>query len=248
MTLFQVRLYPRLGSTNDEAGRLAREGAPEGTVVQALEQTGGRGRRGRAWSSPPGNLYTSTIIRPRRPMTDAALLSFVTALAVMDTARALLGAGPDIRCKWPNDVLIGGRKLAGILLEADGQAQPEWLVIGMGLNVRHHPATAAYPTTCLAEEGAPEVSVEAACREYVSSLARWHAVWAQDGFAPIRKAWLENSAGLGNPIVVRLADREEHGTFAGLDTDGVLLLDRALDGARLRISAGDVYFPDRTKG
>lgn len=248
MTLFQVHVYPRLGSTNDEAGRLAREGAPEGTVVQALEQTGGRGRRGRSWSSPPGNLYTSTILRPRRSMTDAALLSFVTALAVMDTARALLGAGADIRCKWPNDVLIGGRKLAGILLEADGQAEPEWLVIGMGLNVRHHPGTAAYPATCLAEEGAPDVSVEDACREYVSSLARWHEVWVQEGFAPIRKAWLENAAGLGAAITVRLTGREEHGTFVGLDSDGVLLLDRAFDGARLRISAGDVYFPNTAKG
>jgi BirA family transcriptional regulator, biotin operon repressor / biotin---[acetyl-CoA-carboxylase] ligase len=245
---FHVVVHPRLGSTNDEAGRLAREGAPEGTVVQALEQTGGRGRRGRGWESPPGNLYASTILRPRRPLAEAALLSFVAALAAADTARELLGPGPDIRCKWPNDVLIGGCKFVGILLEADGRAEPEWLVIGTGINVRHHPGTPQYPATSLADAGAPEATVEDACRAYVIALARWYGVWRDGGFGPIREAWLGLAAGLGGPVTVRLAGRTEEGVFAGLDTDGVLLLDRAADGARVRISAGDVFFPQGAKG
>lgn len=242
---FRVIEYPRLGSTNDEACRLARDGAAEGTVVRALEQESGRGRRGRGWASPPGNLYTTTILRPRRPAAEAAQLTFAAALAVVDTARAVLGPGADIRCKWPNDVLCRGAKLAGILLETetDGQGAVEWLVLGVGINVRHFPEDSEYPATSLSAEAGKEVGSDAVLSIFAERLAAWYRIWTEGGLAPVRDSWLERAAGLGQSLRVRLADRTLQGVFAGLDMDGVLLLDRDEGGGRVRVTAGDVFFP-----
>jgi BirA family transcriptional regulator, biotin operon repressor / biotin---[acetyl-CoA-carboxylase] ligase len=240
---FRVVVHPSLGSTNDEAGRLAREGADEGTIVQAIEQSAGRGRRGRGWSSPPGNVYCSTILRPRRPAVETALLSFATALSVAETVEGILGPAAEVRCKWPNDVLVGGAKITGILLESEPDVEgiADWVVIGTGINVRHHPEGTEFRATSLAARGAGEVAVEAVLNRYARRLAHWYEAWRIHGFGPLREAWLSRAAGLGQPLRARLADRTIDGLFAGLDTDGVLLLDRA--GDRVRISAGDVFFP-----
>ncbi len=141
--MFDVRLLDSVGSTSDEALRLAREGAPHGTVVTAREQTAGRGRVGRAWASPPGNLYLSVLLRLDLPVARIAELSFVAALAVAETVDAFVAGRASL--KWPNDVLIDGAKVAGILIEqADGVA-----VIGIGVNVAHCPSGLAYPVTSL---------------------------------------------------------------------------------------------------
>src|SRR5579872_6699315 len=159
-----VRLlrYDTLGSTNDEAKRLADAGAEEWTVVRALEQTAGRGRGRNAFVSPPGNLYFSAVLRGLPSAATAAQLGFVAALAVGDAVSALLPAGRALRYKWPNDVLVDGRKLSGILLESaaahDGGL--DWLVAGMGVNVASHPAETAWPATSLRELGATEVDIE----------------------------------------------------------------------------------------
>ncbi|HEY0521750.1 MAG TPA: biotin--[acetyl-CoA-carboxylase] ligase, partial [Stellaceae bacterium] len=120
---FRLLSYDRLGSTNDEAKRLARDdGAAHGTVVWALEQTQGHGRTGRVWASPPGNLYCSTVLRPDCPAARAAEIGFVAALAVGDALTPLLPGSARLGYKWPNDVLVGGRKVSGILAEAQGRA------------------------------------------------------------------------------------------------------------------------------
>lgn len=241
---FRVVGLQRVGSTNDEAKQLARQGAAEGTVVWALRQESGRGRRGRAWSSPEGNLYTSTILRPRRSPAEAAQVSFVAALAVADMAARLLPAGSGVGCKWPNDVLVRGRKLSGILLESEPGADGavDWLVLGVGINVRHHPDLAEYAATSLAGEGAEDVPLAVALEVYAGCLAHWYGLWAQGGFPAIRDAWLARAVGLGGPVTVRLARETIRGVFADLDMDGVLLLDPEDGTGRRRIAAGDVFF------
>jgi BirA family transcriptional regulator, biotin operon repressor / biotin---[acetyl-CoA-carboxylase] ligase len=221
-----------VGSTNDEAARLAEAGAPEGTVVWAREQTGGRGRRGRSWASPVGNLYTSTIVRPDCPAARATELGFVAALAVAD----MVPSDRELRLKWPNDVLVGGGKVAGILPEssvgADGRA--EHVILGIGVNVGFAPSLPEmrYPGACLGG------TVEMALETLAAALARRLAQWRRDGFEPVRAEWLAKAGPLGLEVDVKLGDELVRGRFAGMDREGALLLD-TVSGPR-RIVAGEL--------
>ena len=208
-----------VGSTNDEAARLADAGAAEGTVVWAREQTGGRGRRGRHWASPVGNLYTSTILRPDCPAARAAELGFVAALAVAD----IVPAGREVRLKWPNVVLVDGGKVAGILLES-AVAQTggvQHVVAGIGVNVGFAPQLPEmrYPGSALGG------SVEAALEHLTAALARRLAQWRRDGFETVRTAWLAKAGPIGLEVDVKLGEELVRGRFAGLDREGALLLE-----------------------
>ncbi|HEX2150504.1 MAG TPA: biotin--[acetyl-CoA-carboxylase] ligase [Stellaceae bacterium] len=238
---YRLLRYDRIGSTNDEAKALARAGAPEGTLVWAGEQTAGRGRRGRLWLSPPGNLYSSLIMRPAVAPARAAQLGFVAALALAEGVGALCGTALDIRCKWPNDVLVAGRKLAGILLEseiADNDAI-DFVVIGTGANLASHPTGVEYPATSLAEQGFAGVTPEQMLQAYVRRFDPWARIWREEGFAQIREAWLARAAGLGKDIRVRLERTTLFGRFLDLDEGGSLVIETA-DGRR-RIAAGEVF-------
>jgi BirA family biotin operon repressor/biotin-[acetyl-CoA-carboxylase] ligase len=208
-----------VGSTNDEAARLADAGAPEGTFVWAREQTGGRGRRGRRWASPVGNLYCSTILRPECSAARAAELGFVAALAVAD----LVPAGRAVRVKWPNDVLVDGGKVAGILPESSiGQdGAVEHVVLGIGLNVGFAPKLPEmrYPGATLGG------TLEAAVEGLAAGLARWLAEWRRRGFETIRAGWLERAGPLGAEVDVKLGEELVRGAFAGMDREGALLLE-----------------------
>jgi BirA family biotin operon repressor/biotin-[acetyl-CoA-carboxylase] ligase len=210
-----------VGSTNDEAAQLADAGSPEGTVVWSREQTGGRGRRGRVWASPVGNLYTSTILRPDCPAQRAAELGFAAALAVAD----IVPAGREVRVKWPNDVLVDGGKIAGILLEsAIGQTgQVQHVVAGIGVNVGFAPQLPEmrYPGSALGG------SVEAALEKLTAALAARLAEWRREGFETVRAAWLAKAGPLGAEVDVKLGEGLVRGRFAGLDREGALLLDTA---------------------
>ena len=210
-----------VGSTNDEAAQLADSGAPEGTVVWSREQTGGRGRRGRVWASPVGNLYTSTILRPDCPAQRAAELGFAAALAVAD----IVPAGREVRVKWPNDVLVDGGKIAGILLEsAIGQTgQVQHVVAGIGVNVGFAPQLPEmrYPGSALGG------SIEAALEKLAAALAARLAEWRREGFETVRAAWLAKAGPLGAEVDVKLGEGLVRGRFAGLDREGALLLDTA---------------------
>jgi BirA family transcriptional regulator, biotin operon repressor / biotin---[acetyl-CoA-carboxylase] ligase len=210
-----------VGSTNDEAARLADSGVSEGTIVWSREQTGGRGRRGRRWSSPIGNLYTSTILRPDCAAARAAELGFVAALAVAD----LVPASRAVRVKWPNDVLVDGGKVAGILLESavgDG-GRVLHVVAGVGVNVGFAPQLPEmrYPGAALGG------TVEAALEQLAWALARRLAEWRRDGFAAVRAAWLAQAGPLGAEVDVKLSEGLVRGRFSGLDHEGALLLDTA---------------------
>src|SRR5436309_2331589 len=152
---FRLCRYEVVGSTNDEAKALARAGAADGTLVWAGEQSAGRGRRGRAWASPPGNLYLSLVLRPAAPPSRVAQLGFGAALGLGDALAALAGSALRPRYKWPNDLLADGRKLAGILLESETSASDrvDFVVVGIGVNILSAPADVEFPATSLAAQG-----------------------------------------------------------------------------------------------
>jgi len=237
-----VRLlrYETLGSTNDEAKRLAEADAPEWSVIWALAQTAGRGRGQREFLSPPGNLYVSVILRPAGPAGAAAQLGFAAALAVGDAIAAALPSSRDLRYKWPNDVLVDGRKISGILLESamapDGDMA--WLVAGIGINVASHPTETSWPATSLAALGAKEADVETVLEGFLGAFHGWAQRWRQSGFAPLRDAWLARAYGLGETVGVRLPNETFTGRMIDLDRDGTLLVETPA--GRRRIAAGEI--------
>ena len=204
MTRFQPSLpqgcrlvsFDSIGSTNHEAKRLALDGASEGTLVWALEQTAGRGRRGRTWVSPPGNLYASLILRPDCSVSRAAQLGFVAALAVGGALRTILPRVDLLAYKWPNDVLINGRKVAGVLLETelDAAGMPRFLVVGVGLNLASFPQNTEFPATSVVDEGLGAIPPAVMLEEFVQHFQSWELRWRTEGFAPIRVAWLAAAA------------------------------------------------------
>lgn len=227
------------GSTNDDAKAQARAGAAEGTIVQALRQTAGRGRQGNHWMSEPGNLYMSMILRPQVSAAQSGQLSFLAAVALAQTVQFLLPPAAEIALKWPNDLLIGGRKAAGILLEAEsvsGKAAVDWLVLGIGLNLRHAPEGAV----SLLEAGAENIDLTAARDVLVGNVLALYRRWQQEGFAVIRSAWLERAAHLGKTIRIRLPGEEFHAVFDGIDAQGALEITME-GGARRSIASGEVF-------
>ena len=239
---YRLLCYDSIGSTNDEAKHLAREGAEEGTLVWALEQSAGHGRRGRAWSSPRGNLYLSLILRPDCPAGSAAQLGFIAALAVGDALRAILPRIERIAYKWPNDVLIDGRKIAGLLLECEtvGSEKLSFIVVGVGVNLTASPRGTEFPATSIMEEGLGEIMPEVMLEEFAAHFRSWHTRWRVEGFAPVRASWLAAAAIVrGEPVRVRLESRAFCGRFLELDHEGNLLLDCA--GEDRRIAAGEVF-------
>jgi BirA family biotin operon repressor/biotin-[acetyl-CoA-carboxylase] ligase len=234
-----------IDSTNLEAHRRWMAGERGPLWLTATAQTGGRGRLGRNWVSEPGNLYATLIVTGRMSLPVAGQTSFVASLAVRDTAVALLpeGRGSSVRLKWPNDVLIDGAKVSGILVETLGQ-DPDGrlsLAIGCGLNLETRPEATRYPATTLREHGSMAGPARALAA-LADAMAHWLAVWRDGaGFADIRKAWVAAAAGLGSPMSVSTGGHEIRGRFSGLAEDGSLLL--AMEGgAERRISAGEVAF------
>jgi len=259
---------PLVGSTNDEAKSLARNGAPAGTIVWADAQSAGRGRRGREWHSPAGNLYLSLIQRPGGQPAAAAQLSFVTAVALADALTDIASdragssssqpSGPGSRgegqgegqaprlnhailVKWPNDVLINGSKVAGILLESEtaGDGVIDFVVIGVGVNIAQAPEAPEYPATSLVREGMIGITGGTLLGSFIAAFDARARQWRHDGFPAIRDAWLSRATGIGQNIRVRLDRSTLHGKFVALDQDGALIL-QAPDGVR-RITAGAVF-------
>ena len=240
---FSLVALDEAGSTNDEAKARAAEGAPDGTVVWARRQRAGRGRQGRAWHSPPGNLFLSVVLRPACEARAVAQLSFVTALAVADLVDDLL-PGRRARCKWPNDVLVDGGKVGGILLESalGPRRRVDWVVLGTGVNLVHHPGLGApRPSASLVGAGAAPLAPEEALSRLLAALARRCADWRARGFAGIRSAWLDRAHGLGESVTVANGGRRYTGLFEGLDADGALVLMEE-DAVRRRVAAGEVFF------
>jgi BirA family biotin operon repressor/biotin-[acetyl-CoA-carboxylase] ligase len=232
-TTFHIQHHERLGSTSDEARRLVAAGAPHGTVVHADEQEAGRGRFGRVWFSPPGNLYLSVLLRLDLPPERGPELSFLAALTVADTVDALLPKQIRATLKWPNDVLVNDGKVAGILVEHNDNAH----ILGIGLNILEAPRNAPYKTSTLVGAGGL-ATVDGARDILLERLAEHLDAWVDHGFEPIRTAWLARAHPVGTALRATIGGLVEEGTFAGLDTDGAMLLDQP--SGRRRIVAGDV--------
>ena len=229
--LIDIRTVAETGSTNDDVAARAAAGAEEGLWLRAEQQSGGRGRHGRAWRSPPGNLYTSTLVRLRHGDPAPPSLALVAAIALHEVAGSYAGAD-NVRIKWPNDLLAGQSKLAGILLERAGDA----VVIGFGVNLAHHPGDLERPTTSLAALTGVVPEPEAFCQSLAEAFARWVAAWRAAGLAPVRAAWLAGA----HPMGTLLWTAGGEGRFEGLDETGALRL-RTADGAIRTIHAGDVF-------
>lgn len=235
--LARILTVAATGSTNADLLALGREGAAdEGVWLRAERQTAGRGRQGRSWVSEAGNLYTSTLVRLRAADPPAATLALVAAVAVYDAVAALLPTGVTGRLKWPNDLLVDGKKLSGILLERSGDV----VVIGVGVNVAHHPTLADVVATSLSANGVI-TDAAAVLDRLVATFGRWLSIWRAEGVAAVSDRWVRCAHPPGTALSVRLPDGAEVvGRFAGLDQGGALVLGLADGGSRI-IHAGDVF-------
>lgn len=231
-----IRNVAETGSTNDDLAELARKGAEEGVWIRAGRQSGGRGRQGREWHSPPGNLYASTLVRLRPADPPAPTLALVAAVALQETASDFAVDGVAIQIKWPNDLLVAGAKLSGILLERIGDS----IVIGFGVNLANHPDLIDRPAINMGMLGCapdPAQFLEALAKGF----ARWVARWRGEGLEPIRTRWLAAAHPLGTALSTHnAAGARIEGLFDGLDESGALRL-RLADGTVRVIHAGDVF-------
>jgi BirA family biotin operon repressor/biotin-[acetyl-CoA-carboxylase] ligase len=231
--------YETLGSTNAEALALARAGERGPLWITAASQSAGRGRRGSAWVSEPGNLYASLLLSAPSPKAQAPELSFVAALALHDAlCECAPQLGPRFKVKWPNDLLLGAEKLAGVLIEGESDGAFS-VVIGFGVNCASHPNGTNFPSADLLAAGAlvvPDALLVALAAAMQRRLTQWQS---GENFASIRADWMARAAGLGEDISVRLPERELRGRFEGLDEAGRLLV-RQPDGLAT-VTAGEVF-------
>ncbi|AMV71681.1 biotin--[acetyl-CoA-carboxylase] ligase [Desulfuromonas carbonis] len=233
----------RTDSTNQRATELAEAGAVEGTVVIAEEQSLGKGRLGRRWASPPGvNLYLSVLLRPPILPWDAPQLTFLSAVAVARAIAAEPGMAPEV--KWPNDLLLGGRKVAGLLNEMRAETEGiHHVVLGIGVNLNmtadQFPADLRYPATSLCLESGRPVCRSAFARRLLEHLDLLYTEYLQSGFEPVRSAWEGFFRLTGSAVEVDCQQRLVRGTVRGIDSDGALLVEDDRGGCE-RILAGDV--------
>ncbi|WP_170374621.1 biotin--[acetyl-CoA-carboxylase] ligase [Ruegeria atlantica] len=242
---YGLHIVQEVDSTLNEAARLAPT-APGPVWIMAHHQTAARGRRGRAWANPRGNLAATLLMRPQGNPEQAALRSFVAALALFDACVAVTGRADGLSLKWPNDVLLNGGKLAGILLESTGKGGGvSYLSIGIGVNLSEAPPayaveqSAVRPVSLLSETGAA-VLPEDFLTELAAAYAQYETQFVTYGFEPIRTAWLSRAARLGEVITARTSTSETVGTFETVDSGGNLVLKTAK--GRVSIPAADVYF------
>jgi BirA family transcriptional regulator, biotin operon repressor / biotin---[acetyl-CoA-carboxylase] ligase len=239
----EVIVLGEVGSTNDEVRRLADAGALGPLWVRATTQNKGRGRRGRSWLSAPGNLFMTGLLTLDVSPMEAANLSFLTALSVAQAIDHFVDPA-HVHLKWPNDVLINGRKTSGILLESWTCDQGLQLAIGIGVNVVTMPEDVEQDITCVAQNAillGNNCDAATLFTYILSAFHKWLVVWREQGFEPIASAWLQRAKGVGQPIIARLPHDTYEGKFRGLSRDGALELEMA-DGTIRLVTAGDVFF------
>jgi BirA family biotin operon repressor/biotin-[acetyl-CoA-carboxylase] ligase len=229
-------------STNTDALERARAGEQGPLWVVAREQTGGRGRRGRRWHSPPGNLYASHLLVDPCAAEDAPQLGFLAGVALVDAVRAATGLA-DVGLKWPNDLLVGAAKAAGILLDASRLPDGRLVcVIGIGVNCRSHPDDLPYRATHLSAAAERDVPPEDLFGALAEAVDLWTRRWRRGGgFAQIRDAWLDRAAGIGTPVEIVQHEAILRGTFETIDATGRMIV--ATERGRITVDAGDVRFP-----
>jgi BirA family biotin operon repressor/biotin-[acetyl-CoA-carboxylase] ligase len=241
---WRLEQYDALESTSDSCILRAKAGESEGLAVLALRQTAGRGSRGRQWEAPAGNLNLSVLLRPPISMAQSSIFPLLTGVAVADAVAAFLPADAAPVLKWPNDVLLGGAKLAGILVDAAHKGDlADWLVIGIGINLAEAPEIPGRRTTTLARFGGQAKPPEAA-KMVLHYLAFWLDILEHSGVAPILDAWQQRGHPIGTELQLTGAEDSVSGRFAGLSPTGELLLNV---GNRIeRFSTGEILLGVRS--
>ena len=232
---WRLLVHDQLPSTAELIRERAEAGEGDRLAVLARQQTAGRGTHGRSWVSPPGNLYLSVLLRPQIPAREVPQWSLLAAVALHSALAPY--AGPGLTLKWPNDLLLGGAKCAGILSEGslDPAGRLEWLAFGFGVNLAHAPAVPGRVTAALPS---PALDPEDAAIAIIGALDHWRAIREDRGFEPVRAAWLERGHMPGTPLTVTTPGGALTGHFAGLDPAGGLRL-RTATGMET-VMAGDV--------
>ena len=244
----QLHYYEEIGSRNDEAFLLGLSGAPEGTALIANKQSAGRGRLHRVWHSPAGsNIYTSIILRPKIESAKAPQISILAGVAVADVLESYC---PDrIKLKWPNDVLIDGKKVCGILSQIKTAAsEVDFIVLGIGINVNisysQFPKEICNLATSLAIETGREISRQELIISLYENLGKWYKHLMQDGFGRVKEKWLSMSPMIGELVQVMFQEEAVSGKAIGIDEDGSLIL-LATGNKELKVSAGDATIVNR---
>jgi len=236
---WRLQVHEVLPSTSILCRERAVAGEAAGLAVLALRQTQGRGSRGRGWESPAGNLSLSVLLRPNERVSESAQWSLIAGVALGEALASYLPDPSPLRLKWPNDVQLNGGKLAGILVDssAGSSGMLEWLVVGMGANLAVAPEVPGRAVACLADV-VPPPRPEQVAEAVLARLAHWQTVRRTEGFAPVRAAWLARAHPPGSQMTLRLGDDLIGGAFAGLGTDGSLLLET--DGVVRTFTAGEI--------
>ena len=240
-SFWRVQVLGTTPSTQDVVSGLAETGEPEGLAVQALQQTKGRGRHGNSWSAPMGNLYISKLLRPSCRADKAGQLAFVVAVSLSDAMDEVIEDGHTKTLKWPNDILIDGKKVSGILLESklDKHGRVDYLVVGTGVNL-FAPPEGAIGLDSIKKE---RLAVNTFRDLYLDKLHARYISWQDKGFAEIRQSWLKQAHGLGQEMQIRLPEITYRGVFDGIDENGTLIA--TVDGERRTFTAGEVHFGEK---
>ena len=240
---YTLYIFDIASSTMDEAHKLAKDGASQGTLVLASKQTKGRGRRGSAWVSEIGNLHLSIVLRPRFFLKNLSYLSFIMSVATGHALLPFLKPGCTLIYKWPNDILLNNAKIGGCLLEVERGCTPDknpaWVIAGLGLNLKIKPKNVPYATTSLFEQG-----INLKAQDFLSffcvELSNLLSLVESEGFELVKQMWLRRAFGVGELIKVHVAaDTSYEGRFEGINDDGALILKNA-KGQRFQVSTGQI--------
>lgn len=239
MVQWHVQTFASVQSTQDLVKHHISESGDEGIVIQALEQKGGRGRVGRVWESPMGNLYMSVLLRPECKADKAGQLSFVVAIALSRAVDKVIDDGFEKRLKWPNDILINDKKLAGILLESDlNNGNVEAVAVGIGVNILMAPLEAISVRDIAGDR---QIAIHPFRDMVLEELAACYQIWKNEGFEPIRQEWLKQAYRIGEKTSVTIGDKKVEGILSDLDENGQLILIDDSDD-KIAVNSGDLYF------
>jgi BirA family biotin operon repressor/biotin-[acetyl-CoA-carboxylase] ligase len=238
---YHLLSFDTIDSTNEEAKRLAANGGSHGAVIWAKEQTHGKGRAGREWQSISGNLFVTVLLQPGCDIAIIPQMTYVAALAVLHTIQDIVPQDAEIALKWPNDVLINGKKVAGILLESFQVPNDDqrWVAVGVGINVEGSPSGVTFPATSLKEEGVEIISAKIVLSRYVHCFVEAYNKWSKSGFASVRRQWNAAAWSVGKQVKISLPHEEIQGVFKNIDADGGLVIQISATKKRT-IHAGDM--------
>lgn len=244
LTKFHLLLLDDIDSTNNEAKRIvASDNSPNYLVICAKKQSAGRGRNGKFWQSEEGNLFVSVIFPRTGTIEEMSQLSFVSSLALHYAISSIFqnySINKPISLKWPNDVLVNNKKVAGILLETAG-LHSEYVVVGLGVNVKNFPTINGKYTTSLFAEGLHFLDPSELLNRFMTYLYKYYQIWITDQFMEIREKWLKRTKGLGEIITVDSGLERVSGKFLDIDFTGRLRIQVA-SGQIFYVSAGEVFF------